>query len=298
MQLTNLKDCLLSAAIGDICGSPWEFAPNKNLRLSGFRDCMEFDYSLCKQNRVDGVFMSPLIENAGFNKIPHYPGATDDSICTFAIAEAVIEGLDITKNLQKRCLQEFNRGYGGMFRKWIISPEPAPYGSYGNGSAMRCSIAGWYPDSIDKVIKLAMNTAEPTHNHPEGIKGAVVTASAIFAARTGKSKEEVVDYILSEYPDWKGKTFESVHPEYRFDVSCQGSVPMAALCLQDSNDFEECIYHCAQSGGDSDTLGAIVAPIAFALYKEMPDYMHNLAERYLPQWCFEVNEKFNSIIGF
>ena len=297
MELLKLKDCLLSAAVGDICGSPWEFAPNKNLRLHGLRDCMEFDYSLC-YDKMNGIFMSPLVENAGNRKLPHFPCATDDSICTFAIAEAVINEIDITKNLQKRCLQEVNRGYGGMFREWIISPDPQPYNSFGNGAAMRCSIAGWYPDSIDKVVKLARETALPTHNHPEGIKGAITTASALFAARIGKTKEEVCDYILSEYPEWKDKKFADVQRDYHFDVTCQGSVPMAALCLKESNDFEECILRCIQTGGDTDTLGAIIAPIAFSVYREMPEYMHELAVRYLPQWCLDVNEQFNKIFGF
>ena len=293
----RLKDCLLAAAIGDICGSPWEFAPNKELTLEGLRDCMTFDYRRSVVLAEDFA-STPLFENAGC-KLPHYPMATDDSICTFAIAEAVINNLDIADNLVRRCRQENMRGYGGMFRRWIwaMNSERKPYGSFGNGSAMRCSIAGWYPDSLDEAKDLAKQTAAPTHNHPEGIKGAEVSAVATFMGRCGQSKEEICEYMISQYPDWKDKTFADVQPSYQFDVTCQGSVPMVAVCLRESESFEDCILKCIQTGGDSDTLGAIAGPIAYAVYRDAPNYMFDLAERYLPQWCLDVNRQFNERFG-
>lgn len=291
----KLKDCLLAAAIGDICGSPWEFAPNKNLTLKGFQECMIFDYqrSLAK---AEGFRSTPLFENSGFKRYPHYPMATDDSICTFAIAEAVLNNIDITKNLAERCSQEAHRGYGSMYVRWLMNPEKKPYGSFGNGSAMRCSIAGWYPDNIDDVKDLAYKTAAPTHNHPEGIKGAQVSAVATFMGRCGKPKEEIYEYIISNYSDWQNKSFADVQPGYKFDVTCQGSVPMVAICLRESNSFEECILKCIQTGGDTDTLGAIAGPIAYSIYRNAPVYMFELAEKYLPKWCLEINEQFNKWI--
>jgi ADP-ribosylglycohydrolase len=292
----KLKDCLLSAAIGDICGSPWEFAPFKGLTLEGFRKSIKFDYSDPNNNGY-----SPLLEHCNMEilRLPHPPYATDDSICTFAIAEAVINGTDIEKNLVSRCLDEINRGYGPMFVKWLMNENRKPYNSYGNGSAMRCSIAGWYASSIDEVKEIAEATAAPSHNHPEGIKGAVAAARAIYRARKGWSKEDVADGIFDYYPDfWRTMTWDEILEKYRFDVTCQGSLPVVAMAVRDSKDFEDCILRCIQSGGDCDTLGAIAAPIAYAIHREIPDYMLEAARKYLPKWCLDINEKFNRMNGF
>lgn len=305
----KLKDCLLSEAIGDICGSPWEFAPYKQITLEGFRKSLEFDYK--KEIPFD---KTPLFENFNVNRpnrLPHPPYATDDTICTFALAEAVLnaepgaENHHLKENLVKRCSQYINIGYGGMFRSWLLNPNREPYNSYGNGSAMRVSIAGWYPDKIsgfgDKigVVELADSTSNITHNHPQGIIGARAAAKAIFRARKGWNKDDVADGILEDYPnDWRYMLWSDIIDSYKFDVTCQGTLPVVAMALKESHDFESCIFKCVQSGGDSDTLGAITGPIAYACYREIPKWMLNLAYKYLPKWCLDVNEKFNKLNGF
>ena len=261
-----LNNCLLSAAIGDIAGQPYEFHPNKN-----------YDEIVLK--RDDSWY-------------------TDDTVCTFACAEAYIKGLNMAQNLKKRCREEnlLGCGYGPKFLRWIIAPElQPPYGSFGNGSAMRCSIAGWTADSEEDAIKIATETTMPTHNHPEGIKGATSMAVALYMARMGNSKDDICDCILTKYySSWKNLTFDQIHPSYKFDVSCQGSCPMAMLIFRKSSDFEDCMRLCCCSGGDADTLGAIIAPIAYAYYREMPQYMIEHARKSLPMWMTRLDDEFYS----
>ena len=264
MERKVLENCLLAAAIGDIVGQPYEFSPNKN-------------YDEIVLDRDDSWY-------------------TDDTVCTFACAEAYIRGLDMAENLKTRCLQEIMCGYGPSFLRWLQAPELLPpYNSFGNGAAMRCSIAGWAAESEEDVIKIATSTAVPTHNHPEGFKGAQSMAVALFWARMGHSKDDICDYILEKYyPDWKDKTYDEVQVMYKFDVTCQGTCPMAILIFRKSHDFEDCMKLCCCSGGDADTLGAIVAPIAYAYYRKMPQFMIDHALKLLPMWITRLNKEFYS----
>lgn len=260
-----LENCLLAAAIGDIAGEPYEFRPNKN-------------YDAIELKTGDAAWY------------------TDDTVCTFACAEAYIEGLDMAENLRKRCRQECMRGYGPSFLRWIQADNLQPaYNSWGNGSAMRCSIAGWAAEKEEDAIRIATETAMPTHNHPEGIKGAQAMAVALYRARMGYSKDEICDHVLKTfYPDWLDKTYDEVHPEYKFYVSCQGTCPMVMLILRKSKDFEDCLKLCCSSGGDADTLGAIAAPIAYAYYREIPQYLIDQALKQLPDWMCNINKNFYS----
>lgn len=264
MERKMLENCLLAAAIGDIAGQPYEFSPNKN-------------YDEIVLDRDDSWY-------------------TDDTVCTFACAEAYINGLNMAENLKTRCLQESMCGYGPSFLRWLQAPELLPpYNSFGNGAAMRCSIAGWATESEEDVIKIATSTAVPTHNHSEGFKGAQSMAVALFWARMGHSKDDICDYILEKYyPDWKDKTYDEVQVTYKFDVTCQGTCPMAILIFRKSSDFEDCMKLCCCSGGDADTLGAIVAPIAYAYYREMPQFMIDHALKLLPMWMTRLNKEFYS----
>ena len=259
-----LENCLLATAIGDIAGQPYEFSPNKN-------------YDEIVLDRDDSRY-------------------TDDTVCTFACAEAYIRGLDMAENLKRRCLQESMCGYGSSFLQWIQAPElQPPYSSIGNGAAMRCSIAGWAAESEEDAVKIAISTAAPTHNHPEGFKGAQSMAVALFMARMGHSKDEICDYILSTYyPEWKEKTYDEVQVTYKFDVTCQGTCPMAILIFRKSRNFEDSLKLCCSSGGDADTLGAIVAPIAYAYYGEMPQYLIDNAKKQLPIWMTRLDKEFYS----
>ena len=157
-------------------------------------------------------------------------------------------------------------GYGGRFRGWLRSDDPQPYGSYGNGSAMRVSSAGWLYDSLEETRQVARWTAEVTHNHPEGVKGAESTAAAIFLARTGHGKNEIRDYIVSEFGYDLSRTCDEIRPAYHHVESCQGTVPEAITAFLEGEGFEDVIHTAVSLGGDCDTLTCIAGGIAEAFY--------------------------------
>ena len=156
-------------------------------------------------------------------------------------------------------------GYGGMFIRWIFSDDPQPYNSFGNGSAMRASPCGLIAETLDEALELAKCSAEVTHNHPEGIKGAQAAAAAVFLAKHGSGKEDIRAYITEHfYPlDF---TLDEIRPTYRFDVTCQGSVPQAIEAFMESDSYEDTIRNAISIGGDSDTIAAIAGSIAWAYY--------------------------------
>lgn len=228
---------------------------------------------------------------------------TDDSIMTLAIMEAcekikkngyeVYEQVEqyFTESMQKwgRLFPNPKGGYGTSFNYWIFNDNPKPYNSFGNGSAMRVSAVGWLFDSLEEVEKFAEWSAKPTHNHPEGIKGAKVTASCIFLARTGHSKKEIKQYVKQYYMLEK---CDKVRPTYRFDVTCQGTVPVAIECFLESNNFEDAIRLAISMGGDSDTIGAITCSIAESFYG-IPENMLEKAKEILDK--IEEDKKINEI---
>jgi len=199
---------------------------------------------------------------------------TDDSVMTIAIAKALLEweknkALDLS-NLAIKYMQEIGRkypncGYGGNFGGWLISTNPQPYNSWGNGSAMRISPVAYVAKSLEEVKELSYKVTCVTHNHPEGLKGAEATACATYLALNGKSKDEIKKYIVDNYYKLDF-TIDSIRDGYDFDVSCQGSVPQALQCFFESTSFEDCIRNCMSLGGDSDTLGAIAGAVAEAYY--------------------------------
>ena len=200
---------------------------------------------------------------------------TDDSVMTIAVAEALIssygKGDDEIKaalidSMQKWGHRYPHAGYGVMFIKWLITKDPQPYGSFGNGSAMRVAAAGWLYDDIDTTRHIAALTAEVTHNHPEGIKGAEATASAIFLARNGSSKEEIREFITKEFNYNLSRTCDEIRPAYHHVESCQETVPEAITAFLEGNDFEDVIRTAVSLGGDCDTLTCIAGGIAEAFY--------------------------------
>jgi len=194
---------------------------------------------------------------------------TDDSIMTIAVAEGLMNGgrPDDFIDAMKRLGNIYpNKGYGGNFNSWLRSNNRMPYNSWGNGSAMRVSPVGWLFDSLDATEKAAKASAEVTHNHPEGIKGAQATASAIFLARNGKSKKDIKAYIENKYGYDLKRTLDEIRPSYTFNESCQETVPEAIIAFLESNDFEDAIRNAISLGGDSDTLAAIAGSIAEAAY--------------------------------
>lgn len=235
---------MYGAILGDIIGSPFEFDRGDKTK----------DFKL-------------------FSRRSHF---TDDSVMTLAVCEALLKvGQDATvKEIEDAVItsmQSWGRrypheGYGGYFRRWLTARHPEPYNSFGNGSAMRVSAAGWLYDSLEKTRVVAKATANVTHNHPEGIKGAEATASAIFMARNGSSKEEIKKYIENEFHYDLNRTLDEIRPSFHMDETCQKTVPEAIIAFLEARDFEDAIRNAVSLGGDTDTLGAITGSIAEAYF--------------------------------
>ena len=231
---------MLGAIIGDIVGSRFEW---NNIKTKEF----DFFTSRCT--------------------------FTDDSVMSLAIAGAILEaGGDYGKlgGLAVKHMRGVGRpypncGYGGMFRRWVYSDDMGPYNSFGNGAAMRVSACGFAADTIDEAVVLARKVTEVTHNHPEGLKGAEATAACVFLAREGKGIPEVRDYVNGHYYPMDF-TLDGIRDSYRFDESCQGTVPQAIMAFLESTGFEDAIRNAVSIGGDSDTLAAITGSIAEAYY--------------------------------
>ena len=227
---------MLGALIGDIVGSVYEW---NNIKTKDF----------------------PLFTNDCF--------FTDDSVMTIAVADALLNGGtadDFIDSMKQIGRLYPNSGYGGNFYGWVMSDDRKPYNSFGNGSAMRVAPCGWFAESLDEAELLAEQSASVTHNHPEGIKGAKATASAIYLARAGNTKEQIKNYIESKYGYNLNKTLDEIRPHYRFNETCQETVPEAIAAFLQSNGFEDAIRNAISLGGDSDTLTAITGSIAEAAY--------------------------------
>ena len=257
---------MLGAIIGDTVGSSYEFHNTKDYNFTLF------------------------LENSAY---------TDDSVMTMAVAYWLLKDKEHSYQGLEDIMLMFGEefpypmgGYGGGFHTWLFFPEGLyniddqygedpyesktgrhPYGSCGNGSAMRVSAVGWFFDTLEETERVAAISATITHNHPEGIKGAQATATAIWMARNGKSKEEIREYIEKTYGYDLHKTWEDWHYEYYWQSSCPGTVPQAIIAFLDSENFEDAIRKAVSLGGDSDTLACITGGIAEAFYKEIPKSM-------------------------
>lgn len=224
---------MIGAVAGDIIGSVYEANPIKTKQFPLFHPLCRF---------------------------------TDDTVLTLAIAKALMEDRDYA-----RCLRELGRlhpraGYGGSFFRWLHSPNPRPYGSWGNGSAMRVSPVGLAFQTEREVLQEAARTAMVTHDHPEGIKGAQATALAIWLARTTRDKELLRKEISSRFGYDLQRRLSDIRPWYCFDVSCQGTVPEALISFLESESWEDSVRNAVSLGGDSDTLACIAGAVAEAYY--------------------------------
>lgn len=262
---------MLGAIIGDTVGSHYEFNNTK-----------DYDFEM-------------------FARPSSY---TDDSVMTMAVAHWLLSDPHQSYQGLEDAMVEFGEkfpcpmgDYGGLFYQWLFAPEGEwrdcgtpyesltgrrPYGSWGNGSAMRVSAVGWFFDSLEKTLEVAGKSAAITHNHPEGIKGAQATAAAIYLARTGKAKEEIREYISSQFGYDLQKSWKYWHPIYKWESSCQGTVPQALIAFLDSDSFEDAIRKAVSLGGDSDTLACITGGVAEAYYKKIPAYMVEKATEHVP----------------
>lgn len=260
---------MLGAILGDMIGAPYEF------------------------DRSPKVKEFPL-----FSRRTEF---TDDSVMTIAVAEALMDSMGKTddeirsalvSSMQKWGKRYPDAGYGGMFYEWLHMKHPEPYGSFGNGSAMRVSSAGWLFDTIEETRHMARLTAEVTHNHPEGIKGAEATASAIFLARKGKAKEEIREYIVQEFGYNLSRTCDEIRPGYRHVETCQKTVPEAITAFLEGKDFEDVIRTAVSLGGDCDTLTDIACGMAEAFYG-IPEEIAAEGRKRLPQDMLEVLDRFH-----
>ena len=252
---------MIGAIIGDIIGSVYEW---NNIKTKDF----------------------PLFSPKCF--------FTDDTVMTLAIAEGLMNGGgadDFILAMKKYGRLYPDAGYGGRFGSWLFSNDIHPYNSWGNGSAMRVSPVAWAFDTLSEVEQYAKITAAVTHNHPEGIKGAQATAACIFLARDGKSKNEIKEYVESNYGYDLSRTLDEIRPEYRFNESCQETVPQAITAFLESMDFEDAIRNAISLGGDSDTLAAITGSIAEAAYG-VPEEMKEKTLPILDEPLLKVYKQF------
>jgi ADP-ribosylglycohydrolase len=259
---------ILGAITGDVIGSCYEHERNRI-------------------KRTDFPLFSPQ---------SHF---TDDSVLTVATMECLMsDDKDYAHFYQKYALKYPNSGFGGFFRnKWMYAGKPLPYNSFGNGSAMRVSPAGWIFSSLDETLAEAENSAAVTHNHPEGIKGAQAVASAIFLARTGATKADIRQYVATTFGYDLNRTCDEIRPAYKFNSSCQGSVPEAIIAFLDSSDFETAVRLAISLGGDSDTLAAMSGSVAEAFYGGVPDHLAKKIMNRLPEDFVTVIEKFEDFIN-
>ena len=272
----------LGAIIGDTVGSVYEFDNTKDVRFKYFTS--ESNY-------------------------------TDDSIMTIAVADWLVSTDRSQSALEEKLVSWAKQfpcpmgGYGGGFYRWLFAPqllgdftedeemtyahstERHPYNSYGNGSAMRASACGWVAKSLEEALDLGKRSAEITHNHPEGIKGAQAVAAAIFMARQGGTKEAIRDYIETQFGYDLHHTCDEIRPKYNWEGSCQGTVPPAIIAFLDSTDFTSAIRLAVSLGGDSDTLACITGGIAQAFYDEIPDPTMVEMRKRLPTEFWEVMDK-------
>lgn len=230
---------MLGAITGDVIGSVYEFIDTKP----------EMDFPL-------------------FNKESFF---TDDTVLTVALAESILIGIPYQDKLQEYYKRYPDAGYGSMFHQWARSKSPKPYNSWGNGSAMRVSPIGWAYNDLETVLQKAKESAEVTHNHPEGIKGAQATAASIFLARDGNSKNQIKKFVEKNFNYKLDFDLEDLRNNYRFNESCQETVPQAIYTFLVSDNFEDSIRKAIYIGGDSDTLSCINGSIAEAYYGGVPE---------------------------
>jgi ADP-ribosylglycohydrolase len=231
---------MIGAIAGDIIGSRFEVIPTKSYDFEMFSTLNTF---------------------------------TDDSVLTIAVADAILNEKSYEANFMEYGNKYPDAGYGGSFIKWLSGAIVGPYNSYGNGAAMRVSPVGFAFDSREEVLEEAQKTAQVTHNHPEGIKGAQATALAVYLAKRHESKEMIRDEIEKTFGYDLNRTIEQIRPNYGFEVSCQKSVPESIIAFLDSADFKTAIRNAVSLGGDSDTMACIAGAIAQAYYKDIPKWI-------------------------
>lgn len=215
---------------------------------------------------VGSIYEGRPIKSTAFPLFGRGCTPTDDSVLTIAVADALMGDRDFAAALRRYARRYPRAGYGGMFLRWAADDNAGPYNSFGNGSAMRVSPVAWVAGSESEVLTLAAETAAATHNHPEGIKGAQATAMAIWLALEGVPGEEIADRVTETYGYALSIPVATIRETYRFDVTCQGSVPQALRCAFEAASYEEAVRLAVSLGGDSDTQACIAGAVAEARF--------------------------------
>jgi ADP-ribosylglycohydrolase len=222
---------------------------------------------------------------------------TDDTVLTVAVAEKLLYGGDYVELMHDYFHAYPHAGYGGSFIRWASLRDRRPYNSWGNGSAMRVSPVGFACASLDEVMEEARLSAQVTHNHPEGIRGAQATAVAVFLARTGRSKAEIREEIERVFGYGLNQRLDDIRESYRFDISCQGSVPQSIIAFLESDSYEDAVRNAISLGGDADTMACIAGGVAEAFYGGVPDGIRKRALMLLDERLRGVVEEFSERYG-
>lgn len=254
---------MIGAIAGDIIGSVYEGHPIKTIRFELFHPGMRF---------------------------------TDDSVLTIATAHALMTDGDYGRAYYEFANRYPDAGYGGKFISWFLSMDPKPYGSFGNGSAMRVSPVAWVFETIEEVLEESRNSALPTHDHPEGIRGAQATAACIYMARKGFTKSDIKHLIMEDCGYDLEQTLGEIRPQYRFEVTCQRSVPEAIIAFLESSDYESAVRNAISLGGDSDTQACIAGAIAEAFWG-IPESIRDMVQSILPPDLFSVVMDFEAYVA-
>ena len=253
---------------------------------------------------VGSVFEFDNIKSVEFPLFSEGSRFTDDSAMTLAVADAIMaasEGALPVSQALVASMQEVGRrypgaGYGGSFSRWLGARNPQPYGSWGNGSAMRVSPAGWVCETLEATELVAAETAKVTHNHFEGIRGAQAVAGCIYLVRKGADKAAVAEYAQGRHGYNLDFTLDAIRPIYTFDVSCQGSVPQAIVAFLEGESFEDVIRRAVSIGGASDPIAAIAASIAQPFFG-VPEQIEVEVRRRLPADLLDINDRFCAAYG-
>lgn len=242
---------------------------------------------------IGSVFEYDPIKTTDFPLFSQKSTFTDDTVLTIATAYAILRDVEYSGVYKDYGHAYPNAGYGSGFNQWFQAASSLPYNSWGNGSAMRVSPVGFAFPSMDEVLEQAEASAEVTHNHPEGIKGAQATALAIFLARMGETKETIRKELIDRFEYDLFRSLDSIRPNYRYDISCQGTVPEAFIAFYESESYEGAIRNAVSLGGDSDTLACITGGIAQAFFGSIPDEIKLPVMDILPEEFIEIIEEFN-----
>lgn len=252
---------MIGAIAGDMIGSIYEHRPHKGMDFALFSPSSRF---------------------------------TDDTVMSLAVARALLGQGDYGAQMKVLGRKYPQAGYGGNFIKWLFEDEIKPYQSWGNGSAMRVSPIGHFFETESEILQAARESAEVSHNHPEGVKGAQAVALGIFLARQGASKTDLRDRITADFGYDLDRQVEQIRPKYGFDVSCQGSVPEAIIAFLDSSDFESAVRLAVSLGGDADTQACIAGALAEAYYGGVPQGIAGEVKARLPGDLLEILEDFQN----